>query len=163
MSRPVKCRRIGFIPDILCFKPAGIPARELEEIELTMDELESIRLADLEGLYQEDAARNMCVSRQTFANILVSAHNKVAECLIQGKALRIEGGTIDTEERDFVCRDCNHTWSLPFGSGCPSDCPQCKCSNINRMLIEHEMTAGQGKGCRRRKRCCRRNNQEETA
>ena len=92
MSRPVKCRRVGFVPDVLYFKPAGIPVRDLDEVALTMDELESIRLADLEGLYQEDAAGHMCVSRQTFANILVSARSKIAECLIQGKALRIEGG-----------------------------------------------------------------------
>ncbi len=163
MPRPVKCRRIGFVPDILYFKPAGVPIRDLEEIELTIDELESIRLADLEGLYQEDAAGNMCVSRQTFANILVSAHNKIAECLIQGKALRIEGGKIEAKDREFVCRDCDHTWSIPFGTRCPAECPQCQCLNINRKLAEQGIAVGQGTGCRRRKRCCRKNNQEETA
>jgi uncharacterized protein len=157
MPRPVKCRRVAFLPDVLYFKPAGIPARDLDEVELTIDELESIRLADLEGLYQEDAAGHMRVSRQTFANILVSARGKIAECLIQGKALRIEGGKIEAQERDFLCKDCNHTWSLSFGSKCPSECPQCQCPNIKRLLGE----AGPGQGCRRRKYCCKKNPQEE--
>jgi uncharacterized protein len=62
----------------------------LEEIALTMDELESIRLADFDELYHEDAAKKMKISRQTFGRILQSAHKKVAESLIQGKALKIE-------------------------------------------------------------------------
>ena len=124
MPRPIKCRRVGFVPDVLYFKPAGIPMRDLEEVELSLDELESIRLADLEGMYQEDAAGHMCVSRQTFANILTSARNKMAECLIQGKAMRIEGGRVETKDREFVCMDCSHAWSLPLVSKCPSVCPQ---------------------------------------
>jgi uncharacterized protein len=163
MPRPVKCRRVEFVPDVLYFKPAGISVRELVEVELTMDEIESIRLADLEGLYQEDAAGHMCVSRQTFANILVSARSKIAECLIKGKALRIEGGKIEAQERDFICQDCNHTWSLSLGSKCPSECPQCQCPKIKRLLAGQPWEAGPGKGCMRRKRCCRKNNQEEKA
>ena len=63
---------------------------ELEEISITMDELEAIRLADYEGLYQENAASKMKISRQTFGRILYEAHRKIAECLIKGKALKIE-------------------------------------------------------------------------
>ena len=62
----------------------------LEEIALTIDELEAIRLADLEELYHEDAAKKMKISRQTFGRILNGAHKKVSECLIKGKALKIE-------------------------------------------------------------------------
>jgi len=94
MPRPPKCRRIEFRPGIIYFKPAGIPVRELEEVTLTLDEMEAVRLADLEGLYQEDAALRMGISRQTFANILASAHRKIAESLVRGRALRIEGGNI---------------------------------------------------------------------
>jgi hypothetical protein len=65
---------------------------ELSEVVLALDEAEAIRLADLEGLYQEDAALRMKVSRQTFGNIIHAAHAKIAEAIIQGKALRIEGG-----------------------------------------------------------------------
>ena len=64
-----------------------------------MDELEAIRLADLEGMYQEDAASRMSVSRQTFGNILTSAHKKIADCLVNSKALKIEGGVIKMMER----------------------------------------------------------------
>ena len=161
MSRPVKCRRVGFVPDALYFKPSGIPMRDLEEVELSIDELESIRLADLEGLYQEDAAGRMCVSRQTFANILASARTKVAECLITGKALRIQGGMIDSGERVFICRSCSHTWNLPFGAECPASCPLCNCPDISRLLPGQQQEKDPGKGCMRRKRCCRKNHQEE--
>ena len=137
--------------------------RDLEEVELSLDELESIRLADLEGLYQEDASGHMCISRQTFANILVSARSKIAECLIKGKALRMEGGKIEAQERDFLCQGCHHTWSRSFGSKSPSECPQCQCPNIELLLAGQGWEAGPGKGCRRRKRCCKKNPQEEPA
>jgi predicted DNA-binding protein (UPF0251 family) len=79
------------------FHPAGIPARELGEIVLALDEFEAIRLADLEGFYQEQAAERMSVSRPTFGRILAVAHRKVAEALAHGKTLKIEGGTIRVE------------------------------------------------------------------
>jgi predicted DNA-binding protein (UPF0251 family) len=66
----------------------------LEEVNLTLDELEAVRLADLEGLYQEDAANKMDVSRQTFGNIINSAHKKIADVLLNAKALKIEGGVV---------------------------------------------------------------------
>jgi predicted DNA-binding protein (UPF0251 family)/predicted Fe-Mo cluster-binding NifX family protein len=75
-------------------KPAGIPARDLAELRLGLDEAEAIRLADLEGLYQEAAARSMGVSRQTFGRIVESARRKVADAILNGKALRIEGGEV---------------------------------------------------------------------
>ena len=67
----------------------------LEEVNLTLDELEAIRLADLGELYQEDAAKKMNVSRQTFGNIINSAHKKIADALLNAKALKIEGGNIE--------------------------------------------------------------------
>jgi len=66
----------------------------LEEVNLTLDELETVRLADLEGLYQEDAAKKMNISRQTFGNIINSAHKKIADVLLHAKALKIEGGVV---------------------------------------------------------------------
>ena len=74
MPRPFRCRRVYCKPDATYFKPRGIPVDLLEEVNLSMDELEAIRLADLEGKYQEDAAKKMNVSRQTFGNIISSAH-----------------------------------------------------------------------------------------
>ena len=76
------------------FKPAGVPGRALEEVVLSLDEAESIRLADLEGLYQEAAAFRMGVSRQTFGRIVEAARRKVADAIINGKLLRIEGGEV---------------------------------------------------------------------
>jgi predicted DNA-binding protein (UPF0251 family) len=67
----------------------------LQHINLTIDELEAIRLADLEGLYQEQAAQKMNVSRQTFGRIIETAHKKIADALVNGKALLIEGGSIE--------------------------------------------------------------------
>jgi predicted DNA-binding protein (UPF0251 family) len=81
------------------FKPVGIPVHELDEVIMTLDEFESLRLADLDGRYQEEAARQMNVSRPTFSRIVESAHRKVADALVHGKALRIEGGTVSVEGR----------------------------------------------------------------
>lgn len=91
MARPVKCRLISGDITACYFKPQGIPMCELEEIELELDEVEAVRLADLEALYQVDAAARMGVSRQTFGNIIARAHKKIATALLQGKALRIPG------------------------------------------------------------------------
>jgi predicted DNA-binding protein (UPF0251 family)/predicted Fe-Mo cluster-binding NifX family protein len=94
MPRPVSERRLGALIAPRVMKPAGIPARELEELRLGFDEAEALRLADLEGLYQEAAARSMGVSRQTFGRIVETARRKVADAILNGKALRIEGGEI---------------------------------------------------------------------
>jgi predicted DNA-binding protein (UPF0251 family) len=66
----------------------------LEEVNLALDELEAVRLADLEGLYQENAAKKMNISRQTFGNIIERAHRKIADVLLNAKALKIEGGIV---------------------------------------------------------------------
>ena len=95
MPRPCRCRRIRCRPNTNYFKPRGIPLDALEEVNLTLDELEAIRLADLTELYQEDAAKKMNISRQTFGNIINSAHKKIADALLNAKALKIEGGTVE--------------------------------------------------------------------
>ena len=73
-----------------CFKPCGIPRHNLDYEVLTQDEIEAIRLADFEGLYQEDAAKEMEISRPTFSRILNSARKKIANALILGKAIEIQ-------------------------------------------------------------------------
>ncbi|EHQ51227.1 MULTISPECIES: DUF134 domain-containing protein [Ectothiorhodospira] len=90
MPRPRGPRRITCRPDCTYFKPAGIPLRDLEEVVLALEEVEALRLADLEGRYQADAADSMGVSRSTFSRMLDSARKKVSEALLQGKAIRIE-------------------------------------------------------------------------
>jgi len=86
------------MPDKNYFKPRGIPTVDLEEIVLTLDEFEAIRLADYEQLYQEDAAAKMNISRQTFGRIIEAAHKKIADVLLNGKALKIEGGEVSLDE-----------------------------------------------------------------
>lgn len=99
MPRPVNERKLGgpIAPRVM--KPAGVPARELEEVRLGFDEAEALRLADLEGLYQEAAARSMGVSRPTFGRIIETARHKVADAILNGKALRIDGGEIIIDEK----------------------------------------------------------------
>jgi len=94
MSRPFCPRCVRFAPGTTCFKPAGIPMGVLNQVVVTLDELEALRLADLNGLYQEKAAEQMKISRPTFARIVEAARKKVADALIHCKALRLEGGTV---------------------------------------------------------------------
>lgn len=135
MARPQKCRRIDYAPETVFFKPAGVMMKELEEIELTLDELEAVRLADFEGLYQDTAAMKMNISRQTFGIIINSAHKKIADFLINGKALRINGGVVDmnaSDSRSFICYDCKKSFDVPFGTTKPGKCPNCGSNNIHR-------------------------------
>lgn len=89
MPRPCKNRSIDLTPLADFFKPRGIALKDLEIFELGIDELEAMRLADLEGMYQADAAEKMGISRQTFGNIISSARKKVAAALIAGGAISI--------------------------------------------------------------------------
>ncbi len=139
MARPKNCRRIAGFPGSKYFKPRGIPLSALEEVILTVDEFEAVRLADFEGLYQEDAAPRMGVSRPTFGRIIESARHKIAEALVKGMALKIDGGTFEMPAmRNFECQDCRHSWELPFGTGRPENCPACKWEKIHRTGCEGE-------------------------
>ena len=153
MARPRQCRRVGSMPESNYFKPRGIPLSMLEEVVLTVDEFEAIRLADLESLYQEQAAENMKVSRQTFGRIIESARKKVAEAVVKGKALKIEGGEFEMASmRKFRCHGCQHSWELPFGTGRPENCPSCKGSDIHRAQEDRGYAGGAGG---RQGGCCR--------
>lgn len=90
LSRPMKPRNICGSPNAYYFKPRGIPLTELEEITLSLDEFEALRLKDVNGLQQQEAAEQMNVSRPTFQRILTNARKKVSEALVYSKALRIE-------------------------------------------------------------------------
>ena len=93
-GRPQNHRCVEQIPEVTRFKPAGVPVNVLSQVRLTVDELEAIRLADFEGLYQEQAAERLKVSRQTFGRIIAAARKKVAQALIDGRGLQIEGGPV---------------------------------------------------------------------
>jgi predicted DNA-binding protein (UPF0251 family) len=133
MPRPHCPRRVDALPPRTYFKPRGVPVTQLEEIRLSVDELEALRLADLEGLYQEVAAARMNVSRATFGRIVESARRKVAEVLVRGRALRIEGGVVETPaSRRFSCSACRHSWFEPYGTGRPGGCPECGSVDLRR-------------------------------
>jgi uncharacterized protein len=130
MPRPCKRRRVICNPQATAFKPCGTQMRGIKTITLTMDELEAIRLADYEGLYQVKAAGKMKISRQTFGNIIASAHQKVADFLINAKLLSVEGGTVEIDKCQFVCMACQHRMAVPCGAERPGVCPKCKSNDI---------------------------------
>ena len=135
MVRPQKERRVAFNPVISYFKPRGIPMFDLEEVSLTVDQREAIRLSDLLGLSHEEAGRHMGVSRATFGRIIQRAREAVADALINGKAINVEGGNyqlIDTA-RMFHCSHCNHEWEEPTGTGRPAHCPACRNTEFYRI------------------------------
>lgn len=127
MPRPPIRRYVEHLPHITHFKPAGVPLRQLEEVELTVDELEALRLKDLEGLEQEEAAERMGVARTTFRRVLVSARSKVTEALVHGKAIRIQGGPF-VHITGALCADCGEqvdtTEWRELHAG-PPVCPRC--------------------------------------
>lgn len=90
MARPRKKRRIGYSPKVVYYKPRGVPLRELEEVKLGRDELEAIRLREVEGLRQVEAGKRMGVSQSTFARILKSAQSKLGGAVVKGMAIRVE-------------------------------------------------------------------------
>jgi predicted DNA-binding protein (UPF0251 family) len=127
MPRPSKCRRVAYLPGVTFFKPAGILMRQLEEIQLSMEEAEAIRLKDLEGMDQEPAAAKMNVSRPTFQRVLVAARRKVADALLHGKALRITGGNFEVAFSRYRCQR-GHEWDIPHEKSVTKEdrlCPTC--------------------------------------
>lgn len=104
MARPEKLRRVGCETEVRAFKPIGRPVAELEVEPLRLDELEALRLADLEGLYQETAAARMGVSRPTFTRILGRARAAVARALIEERVLVVgEGPVVTASDEPFPC------------------------------------------------------------
>ena len=150
MGRPPLWRRVDFIPQVTYFKPAGIPLAVLEEVQLSVEEAEAIRLKDMEGLEQEDCSHRMNISRTTFARVLNSARQKMADALLNGKAIRIEGGNFQPALQRFACRR-GHEWDVPFEvmvETPPQFCPKCNTPNILAMQLP-----GPGWGrCGRRRR-----------
>lgn len=134
MVRPKKDRIVRHNPDVIYFKPRGIPLMRLEEVTLTVDECEAIRLADLEGLSQEDAGKKMGISRATFGRIIQQARKNVADGIINGKAIRIEGGNyrIDIQDGEFFCKSCGKDCVEPSGNEGNDECSSCKEHEIKK-------------------------------
>lgn len=150
MGRTPLWRRVSYMPSVTYFKPAGIPLRELEEVCLSVEEVEAIRLKDMEDLEQEQCAERMNVSRPTFVRILDAARKKVAEALIKGRAIRIEGGNFEMAVRRFRCRN-GHEWDVPYESlinNPPRACPSCETTDIEPVNLSPR---GRGYGRRSRR------------
>ena len=135
MGRLPNWRRVAYVPQITYFMPAGVPPASVKEVCLSIEEAEAVRLKDLEGLEQEQCAESMRVSRGTFARILGSARQKMADAMLNGKAIRIEGGNFELARRDFRCLN-GHEWAVPFEAlitAPPQYCPTCNTPSIMPM------------------------------
>lgn len=136
MARITRCRKIEFFPDITSFVPSGKSEGNIVCMDLTLEELEAMRLKDIEGLTQEECADRMEISRQTFQNIIDSARKKVALALTNGLTINITGGHFKTVNCKIECKSCNTTYTIQY----PKDreiCPICNsvdvyCNNKHR-------------------------------
>ena len=153
MPRPTKCRRVESLPGTTYLKPAGIPLRLLDEVVLSVEEVEAIRLKDLEGLDQEKGAERMNVSRPTYQRILSSGRQKIAEALLKGKAIKIEGGSFEMASNRFKCLN-GHEWEVPFDvmvNTPPELCPTCDTTSIESLTLVGQGRRGTGGGGNRRR------------
>lgn len=136
MARPTKWRRIENIPTVPYFVPSDKDVTEIPRNLLKLEELEAIRLKDLEGLEQEECAEKMEVSRPTFQRILLSAREKIADSLVNGKIIHIEGGNFTQNICPVHCLDCGKEWLESFEhlesikSG-EYACPACGSAKVN--------------------------------
>lgn len=131
MVRPTKWRCVSSVPQFTCFTPQGVFSPE--EVCLSVEETEAIRLKDVERLEQEECAQKMRISRPTFQRVLANARKKLADALLNGKVIKIEGGNFGLATQQFRCGNDGHEWEIPFErvvSDPPQFCPVCHSSNI---------------------------------
>ena len=129
MRGPYRKRRVEMPPRFGHFKPAGVPKRFLERIDLTVDEFEAIRLADYEQLEHLEASEKMNISRSTFSRLVERARQKLASVIIEGKELVIDGGNIDFVNTLHHCRDCGEISPGPADVD-TGNCPDCGSPNV---------------------------------
>jgi predicted DNA-binding protein (UPF0251 family) len=125
-GRPRCPRRIETEPSVTYFKPRGVPMSELDVVQLSLEELEVIRLSDLEGLGQEETAIRMGISRRAIWEDLQNARRKIAEALVKGKAIEIKGGDYTLVGRQLnKCHGCQAAWESPSETHGQMQCPFC--------------------------------------
>ncbi len=146
MPRPRKRRRVWHEPVPAVFKPVGVPLQQLKRITLLHEELEALRLVDLEEKHQQEAAAQMNISRSTLQRMVNEAHKKVIQALTEGTALQIEGGTFRVATHYWECKDCGHHWELEHGSGRskPVQCPICNSHTIRLRRTRRHQTKTTG-------------------
>jgi predicted DNA-binding protein (UPF0251 family) len=130
MPRPVRNRKIDAPPMMEGFKPFGVPMKLLEPVILLYEEYEAIRLADYEGLTQEQGAEKMQVSRPTFTRIYEKARKSVARAFVEGKAIFIEGGNYDSDYHWYRCENCHKLNISEQHTGC---CRYCHSTNLREL------------------------------
>jgi predicted DNA-binding protein (UPF0251 family) len=107
--------------------------QDLDVVFLSLEELEAVRLVDLEGLEQEGAAQRMGISRRALWEDLQNARRKIVEALVKGKAIEIKGGNYTVEgPRGYNCKGCSAVWEIPFTTSEPLQCPMCGSNKVQR-------------------------------
>lgn len=129
MPRPQKERIVHKPPLFTEFKPTGIARKYLNQISLSLDEYESLRLADFEGLSHNDAADEMEISRSTFTRLIEQARKKIANFIIKGEFLIIEGGNVHFRNNIIKCQDCGYMFNININTKF-SQCPECNSANL---------------------------------
>ncbi|MDD5603669.1 MAG: DUF134 domain-containing protein [Eubacteriales bacterium] len=135
MARPVKWRKVEYIPNVQYFAPDDAGGDVPDENIIRIEEMEAVRLKDLEGMEQEDCAVKMEVSRQTFQRILGTARSKITDSLVNGKAIRIEGGNYTRNICPVKCADCLFEWKESYENfekllKGELNCPHCSSKRI---------------------------------
>ena len=143
MARPKNNRIVYEPPSYTEFKPVGVSVKSLEEIQLSLDEFEGIRLADLLGMSHEEAANEMGISRSTFSRLIVKSRKKIANFFFYGKLLVVTGGNIHFRQNIIKCADCGHMFKIDIRTKITT-CSECGSSNLLSMAGNF----GHGECCR---------------
>jgi predicted DNA-binding protein (UPF0251 family) len=142
MARPQNDRIVHGPPLFTEFKPIGVSSKNLDMIQITLDEFEALRLADYLGLDHSEAADEMEISRSVFTRLIEKARGNIARLIVEGKMLTIEGGNVHFKNNILKCNQCGHMFKIPFSQKV-SECPSCNSESL------HNLAGGFGHG-----RCC---------
>lgn len=148
MPRPKNNRIVHEPPLFTDFKPTGVKGVDLDQVQLSLDEFEAIRLADYLGLSQEEAAGEMEISRPTFTRLIEKARKKLSEFIVEGRMLSIDGGNIHFRNNIIKCNSCGHMFRTKFNDVI-TKCPVCDSESILNLA------GGFGHG-----KCCTNRNQK---
>lgn len=149
MPKPKKTRIVQSPPEVNYFKPSGIPMNRLEQVVLSLDEFEALRLVDRDRLDQAEAAGHLGVSRATCARILENARRKVAEAITRGMAIVIQGGSFDFRRDKLLCDDCGYSWEMPKTPAEEKEdpsCPSCGSATVSDLAGRYKAIRQRGKG-----------------
>jgi len=148
MPRPQNNRIVHEPPIFTEFKPVGVKGVSLDSVMLSLDEFEAFRLADYVGLSHEEASEEMEISRPTFTRLIEQARKKIADYMINGKFLSIDGGNIHFRNNIIKCQSCGHMFRTKFNDEI-KECPVCQSKNLLNLA------GGFGHG-----KCCGNRNQK---